>query len=82
MIEREVYMLNEITTHRILEDHFCDCLKFWLRMGKNDREAYLLAMRDIKETNHDPNEPMGQLLHVETKEQFIEYLVIVMEVVL
>ena len=71
-------MLNAQETRSILEDFLLDCLKFWLREGKDNSEAFDLAVRDVSSTTNDPNEPYKvALLHEETKVQFIKDLKII-----
>ena len=71
-------MLNAQETRSILEDFLLDCLKFWLREGKDNSEAFDLAVRDVACITNDPNEPYKvALLHKETKVQFIKDLKII-----
>ena len=71
-------MLNAQETRSILEDFLLDCLKFWLREGKNKSEAFDLAVKDVACVTNDPNEPYKvALLHEETKVQFIKDLKII-----
>ena len=71
-------MLNAQETRSILEDFLLDCLKFWLREGKDNSEAFDLAVRDVSGATNDPNEPYeAKLLDVATKEQFIKDLRII-----
>ena len=71
-------MLNAQETRNILEDFLLDCLRFWLREGKDNSEAFDLAVRDVVGVTNDPNEPYKvALLHEETKVQFIRDLRII-----
>jgi hypothetical protein len=71
-------MLNAQETRSILEDFLLDCLKFWLREGIDNSEAFDLAVRDVYGATNDPNEPYKvALLHEETKVQFIKDLKII-----
>jgi len=71
-------MLNAQETRSILEDFLLDCLKFWLREGKDNSEAFDLAVRDVACVTNDPNEPYEtKQLDVATKEQFIKDLRII-----
>ena len=71
-------MLNAQETRDILEDFLLDCLKFWLREGKDNSTAFDLAVRDVANITNDPNEPYKvALLHEETKVQFIRDLKII-----
>jgi hypothetical protein len=68
-------MLNAHETQLILEQHFKDCKNYWLRSGycKDEREAFVNAIDDIKALKRNPFVPCGDLLDVETKEKFIKY---------
>lgn len=71
-------MLNAQETRSILEDFLLDCLRLWLREGKDNSEAFDLAVRDVAGVTNDPNEPYKvALLHEETKVQFIKDLKII-----
>lgn len=71
-------MLNAQETRSILEDFLLDCLKFWLREGKDNGEAFDLAVRDVACVTNDPNEPYNtKPLDVVAKEQFIKDLRII-----
>lgn len=71
-------MLNAQETRNILEDFLLDCLKFWLREGKDNGEAFDLAVRDVANVKNDPNEPYEvALLDEETKVQFMRDLKII-----
>ena len=66
-------MINKRETQLILEEHFVDCLKFWQREVADEREAYAMAIKDIKCVTKNPFDPFGDLLDVETKDNFIKY---------
>lgn len=71
-------MLNAQETRNILEDFLLDCLKFWLREGKDNGEAFDLAVRDVVGVKNNPNEPYEvALLDEETKVQFMRDLKII-----
>ena len=76
-------MLNAQETRNILEDFLLDCIKFWLRNGKNKEDSFDLAVKDISRTTNDPNEPYEiKQLDVVTKEQFVRDLKIIKEIIL
>ena len=71
-------MLNAQETRSILEDFLLDCLRFWLREGKDNGEAFDLAVRDVAGVKNNPNEPyVVALLDEETKVQFMRDLKII-----
>lgn len=69
-------MLNKQQTQIILEEHFLQCLRFWVREGKDNKEALGLAIIDVRQTVNDPNEPYEIVpLNVEGKREFIKILI-------
>lgn len=69
-------MLSKQQTQIILEEHFLQCLRFWVREGKENKEALRLAIIDIRQTVNDPNEPYEIVpLDVEGKREFVKILI-------
>lgn len=69
-------MLSKQQTQIILEEHFLQCLRFWVREGKNNKEALGLAIIDVRQTINDPNEPYEIVpLNMEGKREFIKILI-------
>ena len=66
-------MLNKRDTQLILESYFKECFGFWKSEVKDERLAFEKAIRDTECLTRDPNLPMGELLDVETKTEFIKY---------
>ena len=69
-------MLSARETQNVLERHFNNCYKYWLRQGngyKNRHEAFKLALEDIKCMRHEPFSPCGDELDPETHVNFIKY---------
>jgi hypothetical protein len=67
-------MLNHEETYKILGEFFNDCVRFWILKGVKDyKEAFALAIKDVKNIKHNPYSPHGELLDVEAKELFIKY---------
>ena len=73
-------MLNEKETELILESFFYECVRFWNRNIDDTREAFRRAIRDIEELTHDPYEPCGKLVDMPTRDKFIGYRKIDMDI--
>ena len=67
-------MIDAKETEIILNQFFGECVVFWRHNGKTDRESFENALNDIKSINCNPYEPHGDLLDIETKQKFIEYI--------
>lgn len=65
-------MLSKEKTMEILEQFSQECYDFWIRQGKSHKDAFELALKDIKDVKHDPYVPCGELLDAEAKEEFIK----------
>ena len=69
-------MLTAKETQNILEKHFNNCYRYWLQQNneyKNIRDAFSLALEDIKAMKRDPFSPCGEELDPDTKQKFIRY---------
>lgn len=68
-------MLSKQETQLVLEKFFKDCNNYWLRSGycKDEREAFVNALDDIKTLRRDPFSPSGEELDYEAKAEFIKY---------
>lgn len=64
-------MLSKEKTMEILNQFSQECYNFWMRQGKNHKDAFKLMLKDIECIKHDPYEPCGELLDVEAKKEFI-----------
>ena len=66
-------MLTAHDTEIAMEHFFKDCLKFWSRSTNDEREAFKMALNDVRGITTDPFDPFGKALDVETKNKFIKY---------
>lgn len=66
-------MLNDKETMLVLEEAMRDNMRFWVRQGLDEREAFLKAVGEIKEMTTDPSSPYGKKLKPETKKKFLFY---------
>ena len=67
-------MLNAERTKEIINSFYEDCVKFWIREGRETTEARRLAIRDCEELKHDPFSPCGEELDLKAKDEFLEKL--------
>ena len=66
--------MNAKETQNILERHFNDCLKYWMKQANmTERKAFEMALFDIRNIKHNPFSPYGEELDTETKLKFIHY---------
>ena len=68
-----VYVLNEKETILVLEESMRNNRRFWERQGYDERDAFIKALNEVAEMTTDPISPFGEKLDVETKENFIKY---------
>lgn len=66
-------MVSKKDTMYLLERFFGKCFEFWVNEGKDDREAFELALGETKEINTNPFSPQGDRLDPEAKAKFIRY---------
>lgn len=64
-------MINKIDTTYLVNRFFEDCFAFWVNEGKDDREAFELALKEASEIKHNPFVPAGDLLDREAQAEFI-----------
>ena len=64
-------MIGKEETIYLLHSFFQDCMAFWLREGKSDREAIELALNEISQVTHDPFTPAGDLIDHCAKQEYI-----------
>lgn len=65
-------MLSKEKTREILQQFSQECYNFWRREGCNHDQATDKMIKDLKCIEHDPYVPCGELLDIETKEEFIK----------
>lgn len=66
-------MVNKEETQKFLESFFNECYKYWLRNGYSKKEAFKLALEDVRAVKHNPFVPNGEELDVDAKNEFIHY---------
>ena len=66
-------MLNDKETMLVLEEAMRDNMRFWVRQGYDEREAFIKALEEVEEMTTNPMSPCGEKLDVATKKKFIEY---------
>lgn len=64
-------MINKEDTTFILNKFFEDCFAFWVNEGRNDREAFKLALSETSELKRNPFDPMGDFLDLDAKEEYL-----------
>ena len=64
-------MIDAKETEIILNQFFTECVAFWKRNGKTERESFENALHDIEDIKHNPYTPHGDLLDVDAREKFI-----------
>lgn len=64
-------MLNAKETQKILVKFFQECFHYWRGNAYSAHGAFELAIKDIEGIKHDPYSPLGEELHPEAKEDFI-----------
>lgn len=67
-------MLNAQNTKEIVNKFYEECVRFWMREGREAIEARRLAIRDCECLRHDPNVPKGEELDLAAKDEFLEKL--------
>ena len=66
-------MLSERESELVLEKFFNECLRYWDTQNYDERDAFRLALEDIKRIKHDPYVPAGKPINLKAKENFIHY---------
>lgn len=66
-------MVNAHDTQKILERFFNECYKYWLQNSDSEREAFSLALDDIRAVKRNPFIPCGDELDPEVIKKFIHY---------
>lgn len=69
--------MNFIATVEVLITAYQDCEKFWIREGKSETEAKILARKDIEGMTTNPFSPKGEQLNEEAKIGFLRALEII-----
>lgn len=64
-------MINKDDTIYLVNRFFEDCFAFWVNEGKEDREAFKLALKEASEINRNPFMPMGDLLDPVAHKEYI-----------
>ena len=62
--------MNYNETLDTLSKFYAECMKFWIREGKNTN----YAIDDIEQLKHDPYSPNGRKLDEDAKNDFVNYL--------
>ena len=64
-------MINKKDTIYLVNRFFEKCFEFWVNEGKDDREAFKLALKEASEIDRNPFAPMGDLLDSEAHKEYI-----------
>ena len=64
-------MINKDDTIYLVNRFFEKCFEFWVNEGKDDREAFELALNEASEIDRNPFSPMGDLLDVDAHKEYI-----------
>lgn len=64
-------MIGKKETIDLLDRFFEDCLAFWLSQGKDNQEAFELALNETSQITYDPFTPMGDLLDPDVQREYI-----------
>ena len=64
-------MIGEKETINLLDAFFEDCLKFWVKEGKDYEVAFELAVNEVSQATHNPFSPAGDFLDEDTKQKYI-----------
>lgn len=66
--------MNKIETTEVLTRFYSECEAFWLREGKDVKDAKELALKDLEHLTRNPYEPMGNELDEDAQRIVIETL--------
>ena len=69
--------MNFIKTVEVLIAAYQDCERFWIREGKSQEEAKMLARKDIEGMTTNPFSPNGETLNEEARIGFIRAVEII-----
>ena len=58
-------MINKDDTTYLVNRFFEKCFEFWVNEGRDDKEAFELALKEASEIDRNPFSPMGDLLDPE-----------------
>lgn len=64
-------MISKEETVYLVNRFFEDCFAFWVNEGKDDREAFGLALKEASEIDRNPFMPMGALLDPVAHQEYI-----------
>ena len=64
-------MINKDDTTYLVNRFFEECFEFWLNEGKDDREAFELALKETSEIDRNPFVLMGDLLDPKAHQEYI-----------
>ena len=65
-------MINKEDTTYLVNRFFEDCFAFWINEGKDDRDAFEIALKEASQIKHNPFVPAGDLLDVDAQREYIE----------
>ena len=65
-------MIGKEETTYLLNKFFEDCFAFWINEGKDDKEAFELALKETDQVTCNPFTPSGDLLDFDAKQKYID----------
>lgn len=65
-------MIGKEETIDLLDRFFADCLAFWLSQGKDNQEAFELALNETSQVLRNPFAPFGDLIDQNAKQEYIK----------
>ena len=65
-------MISKENTIYLVNRFFEECFTFWVNEGKDDREAFEIALKEASQIKHNPFVPVGDLLDQDAQHEYIE----------
>ena len=64
-------MINKEDTTYLVNRFFEKCFEFWVNEGRDDREAFELALKEASEIDRNPFSPMGDVRDSDAHQEYI-----------